>query len=95
MVAYSGGTAFNFPRDPAHFDIYINSQKKFEKAVAAAGATILLSNHSEFDQAYSRGRMQREPDGSSPFVIGATKVRNYFTVSGECAEAEKLRIKGS
>src|SRR5258705_5785219 len=25
-VAYSGGTAFNFVNDPAHFDIYINSQ---------------------------------------------------------------------
>jgi metallo-beta-lactamase class B len=95
MVAYSGGTAFNFPREPAKFDIYINSQKKFQKAVAAAHATILLSNHSEFDEAYMRGRMQREPDGSSPFVIGADKVQNYFTVSSECAEAEKLRIKGS
>src|SRR5580700_7608913 len=72
-VAYSGGTAFNFPREPAKFDIYINSQKKFQKAVATAHATILLSNHSEFDEAYMRGRMKREPDGSSPFVIGADK----------------------
>jgi len=97
VVAYSGGTAFNFPRDPAHFDIYINSQKKFAKAVAAAGATILLSNHSEFDQAYMKGRMlaSRKPDEISPFVNGAEAVQRYFTVSSECAEAEKLRIKGS
>src|ERR1700722_10477 len=33
MVAYSGGTAFNFPRDPAHFDTYIASAKKFQAAV--------------------------------------------------------------
>ena len=26
-VAYSGGTAFNFPREPAHFDTYITSAK--------------------------------------------------------------------
>ena len=97
VVAYSGGTAFNFPRDPAHFDIYINSQKKFAKTVAAAGATILLSNHSEFDEAYMKGRMlaSRKPDETSPFVVGAEAVQRYFTVSSECAEAEKLRIKGS
>jgi metallo-beta-lactamase class B len=94
-VAYPGGTAFNFPRDPAHFDIYINSQKKFQKAVAAAGATILMSNHSEFDQAYLKGRFARKDGEASPFVIGAKTVNDYFTVTGECAEAEKLRIKGS
>jgi len=73
VVAYSGGTAFNFPRDPAHFDIYINSQKKFARAAAAAGATIILSNHSEFDEAYMKGRMlaSRKPDEASPFVVGA------------------------
>jgi metallo-beta-lactamase class B len=97
VVAYSGGTAFNFPRDPAHFDIYINSQKKFAKAAAAAGATIILSNHSEFDEAYMKGRMlaSRKPDEASPFVVGADSVQRYFTVMSECAVAERLRIKGS
>ena len=94
-VAYNGGTAFNFPREPARFDIYINSQKKFQKAVAAAGATILMTNHSEFDQAYLKARFARKPGEDSPFVIGAEKVKNYFTVSSECAEAVKLKIKGS
>ena len=97
VVAYSGGTAFNFPRDPAHFDIYINSQKKFARAAAAAGATIILSNHSEFDEAYMKGRMlaSRKPDEASPFVVGAAGVQRYFTVMSECAEAERLRLKGS
>ena len=94
-VAYNGGTAFNFPREPARFDIYINSQKKFQKAVAAAGATILMTNHSEFDEAYLKGRFARKPGEDSPFVIGASKVQNYFTVSSECAEAVKMKIKGS
>jgi metallo-beta-lactamase class B len=94
-VAYSGGTAFNFPRDPAHFDIYINSAKKFAAAAKAAGASILLSNHSEFDEAYMKGRMARKPGDVSPFVVGADGVQRYFTVTSECAEAEKQRLKGS
>jgi metallo-beta-lactamase class B len=95
MVAYSGGTAFNFPRDPAHFDIYIASAKKFAAAAKAAGATILISNHSEFDEAYMKGRMARKPGEASPFVVGADAIQRYFTVTSECAEAAKLRLKGS
>src|SRR5258706_4102109 len=33
-IAYSGGTAFNFVNDSAHFDIYINSQRKMAQAAA-------------------------------------------------------------
>ena len=95
IVAYSGGTAFNFPRDPAHFDTYIASAKKFQAAAKAAGATVLLSNHSEFDQAYIRGRMARKPGEQSPFVVGADGVNRYFTVTSECATAEKMKLKGS
>ena len=97
MVAYSGGTAFNFPRDPAHFETYIASAKKFQAAAKAAGATILLSNHSEFDEAYMKGRMlaSRKPGEASPFVVGSDAVQRYFTVTSECAEAAKLRLKGS
>src|SRR5215510_12248683 len=53
-VAYSGGTAFNFGNDVPHFDTYINSQRKMAKAAADAGATILMTNHSEFDNAVTR-----------------------------------------
>ena len=37
-VAYSGGTAFNFPNDAPHFDTYISSQRKM--AAAAARFTV-------------------------------------------------------
>src|ERR1700730_6014353 len=50
-VAYSGGTAFNFPSTAAHFDTYINSQARMAAAAAAANATVLMSNHTEFDSA--------------------------------------------
>lgn len=97
IAAYSGGTAFNFPRDPAHFDIYINSAEKFARAARAAGATVFLTNHSEFDEAYMKGRMlaARKPGEASPFAVGGDAIQRYFTVTAECAEAEKLHLKGS
>lgn len=94
-VAYSGGTAFNFPSTVPNFDIYINSQRKMAAAAAAANATILMSNHSEFDGAVSKikmlaGRKAGEPH---PFEVGAEAVARYFKVSEECAEVSRLKLK--
>ena len=93
-VAYSGGTAFNFPHDAAHYDIYIASQKKMAAAAAAAGATILMSNHSEFDNAYDRVRLAQLPRKAGeahPYEIGAAAVGRYFAMTGECAEAARMK----
>jgi metallo-beta-lactamase class B len=94
VVAYSGGTAFNFPSTAANFDTYIKSQSKMAAAAAAANATILMSNHSEFDNAISKikmlaGRKLYEPH---PFELGKAAVARYFTVTGECAQAAKLKL---
>ena len=96
IAAYVGGTAFNFPRDPAHFDTYISSSEKFAKATKAAGATVFLTNHSEFDSAYLKGRAlaSRKPGEASPFEVGSAVIQHYFTVTGECAKAAKMRLKG-
>ena len=94
-VAYSGGMGFNFPRSPERFDTYIASAKKFGDAAKAAGATIIFSNHSMYDQAWIRSRWQRKPGEVSPFVVGADGVQRYFTVLGECAKAARLRLKAS
>lgn len=52
-AAYVGGTAISFTNpDPAFYDVYIASARKFAQAAAAYGATALLSNHTEFDNAY-------------------------------------------
>jgi len=54
-VAYVGGTAISFTNtDPAYYNLYIASSQKFARAAAAFGATALLSNHTEFDNAYFR-----------------------------------------
>jgi metallo-beta-lactamase class B len=93
-VAYSGGTAFNFPSTEANFDTYIKSQAKMASAAAAANATILMSNHSEFDNAVTKIKMlaARKPGEPHPFDIGKAAVARYFTVTGECAQAARLKL---
>jgi len=92
-VAYSGGMGFNFDRSPQRFDTYIASAKKFGDAAKAAGASIIFSNHSMYDQAWIRSRWQRKAGEESPFIVGADGVARYVTVLSECAKAAKLRLK--
>ena len=94
-MAYSGGMGFNFDRSPQRFDTYIASAKKFGDAAKAAGANIIFSNHSMYDQAWIRSRWQRQPGEVSPFVVGTDGVARYVTVLSECAKAAKLRLKAS
>jgi len=93
-VAYSGGTAFNFPNDVAHFDTYINSQRKMAALVGSLDATILMSNHSEFDNAVTKIRLMaaRKPGEPHPFEVGHDAVLRYFKVLDECAEAARLKL---
>jgi metallo-beta-lactamase class B len=92
-VAYSGGTAFNFPHTKPNFDTYIASQRKFAKAAADAGATILMSNHTQFDGAYDKARIAQVPRAAGephPYVVGARLVGSYFKMMEECALAAKV-----
>jgi len=95
MVAYSGGTLTGaFGANAARWDEYIASQQRIARAAADAGATVLLSNHSEYDNAYTKARLiaaKREVGEDHPFVAGADSVQRYFTVMTECAMAAKLR----
>ena len=95
-VAYSGGTLTGaFGTDGARWDEYIASQRKIAKVAADAGASVLLSNHSEYDGAYTKARLlaaPRQPGENHPFIVGADGVQRYFTVMAECAMASKLRV---
>ncbi len=93
-VVYSGGTAFNFPSTVPNFDVYIQSQGKMAAAAASANATILMSNHSEFDSAISKIKMLglRKPGEPHTFDVGKEAVARYFTVTAECAQAARLKL---
>jgi len=95
MVAYSGGTLTgNFGTDGARWDQYIASQRAIARVAAEVEASVILSNHSEYDGAYTKARLlaaPRQPGESHPFIAGTDAVQRYFTVMAECATASKLR----
>ncbi len=99
VVAYSGGTAFNFPTEPPSVGIpslesYIASQEAFAERAANAGATVLLSNHSEFDRAYDKSRMMAGRGfGQNPFESSEASVQGYFDVMTSCARARMIELE--
>jgi len=97
-AAYSGGTAFNFRHTAAAFDTYIATQRKFAGVAAAAGATVMLSNHSAFDNSLVLGprAMGARPAGQPHvFEVGAAGVANYLKVLEQCAVAVKTAEFGT
>jgi metallo-beta-lactamase class B len=93
-VAFSGGTESNFVNDVPHFDTYIDSARKFASAAAAAGATVLMTNQSEFDSAATRIRLiaARRPGEPHPYEVGSDAVARYFKVFDECAQVVRLKL---
>ena len=95
-VAYSGGTAFNFPRRADTFATYRDSQMKMADAARAAGATVLMSNHTEFDRAYDRVRLAqlaRTAGERHPYETDVATVQRYFEMTGACADAQRLSLQ--
>ena len=95
-VAYIGGTAIPFNGSAAYYDGYIASSKKMAKAAADYGATALMSNHSEFDDAYFKAHTaaNRKPGEPNPFEVGTDGVARYFTVVQACTTATRIRATG-
>jgi metallo-beta-lactamase class B len=95
-VAYVGGTAIPFNGTAAYYDGYIASSRKMAKAAADYGATVLLSNPSEFDDAYFKAHaaVNRKAGERNPFDVGANGVARYFTVVQACTSAAQVRAVG-
>jgi metallo-beta-lactamase class B len=95
-VAYVGGTAIPFNADAAYYEGYLASSQKMAKAAADYGATVLMSNHSEFDDAYFKAHAaaNRQPGEGNPFDVGADGVARYFTVVQNCTMAARIRAAG-
>ena len=95
-IAYVGGTAIPFNGTAAYYDGYIASVKKMAKAAADFGATALLSNHTEFDNAFYKAHTaaNRKPGAANPFDVGKAAVGRYFTMVEACTTAAKVRAVG-
>ena len=98
-VVYSGGTALVYEWDQREWSIknlqtYIESQRHLAAKAKEAGATVLLSNHSEFDEAWKKNLMLAgRGDGPHPYEIGAGQVQRYFRVTENCARATQLKLE--
>lgn len=95
-VAYAGGTAFNFPREAQNFAIYRDSQRKMLDAARGAGASVLMTNHTEFDRAYDRARLAQLPRAAGekhPYETDEATVQRYFEMGSLCAEAQRLSME--
>jgi metallo-beta-lactamase class B len=95
-IAYVGGTAIPFNGNAAYYDGYIASVRKMAQAAADFGATALLSNHTEFDNAFYKAHTaaNRKPGEANPFDVGRSAIGRYFTMVEECTTAAKVRAVG-
>jgi metallo-beta-lactamase class B len=95
-VAYVGGTAIPFNADAAYYDTYLASSKKMADAAANFGATVLMSNHTEFDNGFFRAHAAaaRRPGAANPYEVGKEAVARYFTVVQDCTMAARIRAAG-
>jgi metallo-beta-lactamase class B len=89
LVAEWGGTAFNFPRTPENFRIYVDSAARFGEIATKAGADAIISNHSEYDGSKEKipALKNRKAGDPNPYVIGTDAVRRYMVIANECAKA--------
>ena len=95
-IAYVGGTAIPFNGNADYYDGYIASSKKMANAAADYGAIALMSNHTEFDNAFFKAHTaaNRKAGAANPFDVGTAAVARYFTVVQDCATAARIRATG-
>ncbi|MGD2168119.1 MAG: MBL fold metallo-hydrolase [Gammaproteobacteria bacterium] len=89
VAALWGGTLFNFGPQPDRFRAYADSAERFLEIAVAAGADVLLSNHTDYDGSKEKlPRMAARRAGDPhPYVVGTDSIRRYLSVAHECALA--------
>ena len=106
LAAEWGGTAFNWIQNrAAHisaerpdqfwFKTYSTSAERFRDIAAAAGADVLISNHTIYDGSKEKlpAVEKRKPGDPNPYVVGTDSVQRYLMVADECAKAGLLRVQ--
>ena len=61
-----------------------------------AGATVLMTNHAEFERAYDRARLAQLPRAAAekhPYETDTATAQRYFEMGGLCAEAQRLSME--
>ncbi len=94
-IAYSGGTSIaGIYKNAQGLDTYIQSQRHMAEVSAAQNATVVMTNHSEFDNAYTKSRLVkvRGKGEPHPYVVGAEGVGRYFKVLEECAQVARVKL---
>ena len=77
----------------SEFPIYIDSKKKIAAKAAETKATVLISNHSEFDAAVDRNRMLAgRGNGPHPYEV-APKASEFFQLTQGSRARRRLRWK--
>jgi metallo-beta-lactamase class B len=84
-VALWGGVGLNADRESV--ETYIRSAQRFSGIAKQAGADIVLSNHTDWDQSKVNLPMlaNRAPGSRNPYIVGNAKVLNFLKVAEECA----------
>jgi metallo-beta-lactamase class B len=104
LVAEWGGTLYNWMRGraayitPEHpdkfwFDTYIKSAERFRDIAVKAGADVVISNHTIYDESKTKlpAVMTRKAGEPNPYVVGKDAVQRYLTVADECAKVNEMR----
>jgi metallo-beta-lactamase class B len=87
-----GGTAFNFGRDLARLDDYIDSSERMQQLARRQAIDVFLSNHPSNDKTLANLEALRAKPAANPYVVGTPVVERAMQVVGECARAQKARF---
>jgi metallo-beta-lactamase class B len=106
LAAEWGGTLFNWltnrrayitvgKPDRFWFDTYVSSARRFRDVVSKAGADVIISNHTNYDDSKTKLPLlaTRKASDDNPYVIGKDAVQRYLTVAEQCAMAGLTRLK--
>jgi len=92
LAALWGGTGLNADRES--IQNYIQSAQRFSKIAQQAGADMILSNHTDWDQSkvYLPQLAKRTTGSPNPYIVGNESVRRYLKVAEECATSRLMRL---
>jgi metallo-beta-lactamase class B len=96
VAAAWGGTLFNFGANRPRLEAYARSAERFRTVATAAGADIILSNHTEYDGSKVKlpAVAARKAGEKHPYVVGPDIVKRYLTIANECAQAALAGLPG-